>query len=302
MVDSGPRDVGQVLSDAASLLRRRIRPYFAVALPFSAVELALREAGSTLLSVVVGAGVKGFEGPGLDAAAVAPRAAAAVGCWLAWLLVGQLLGCALVRMTWDALQGGEPAPRAGLSALARKAPVVLATSCAWLAILVVGSASPLIVPAVLAALEWWFAAGVAAALAVLASIVVGVVLLLRFAMWLPVVVLEERAGLGALRGSARVMASRGEPFVEGAKFRFSVLFLVYFAAGSSLQLLFVAPRYAFGAPAGGVFGGVPPLASLPFAALVPLAFVEVALNALVVPFASIMSTVFYWDARARDDA
>lgn len=296
-----PRDVGEVLSDAASLLRRRLRPFFVVALPFSAVELALREAGSSLLGDVVAAVAEGYQGGAIDLAGAAPRGVAALLCWLAWLFVGQLLACALVRMAWDALSGGEPAPRAGVAALAQKAPRVMATSALWLVVLVVGSASPLVVPLALALLDVWWAAGVAAALAVPACLVVAVVLLLRFAMWLQAVVLEDRAGFGALAASARVMASRGEPFFERAKLRFSILFLVYFAAASSLQLLFVAPRYAFGAPAGGLFGGVPPLASLPLPAIVPLAFVEVALNALVVPFASVMATVFYWDARGRED-
>lgn len=293
-----PRSIGEVLSDAAALLRGRLRPFFAVALPFSAAEMALREGGHGFFSSSLRAILQGAETGDVDLGGIAPALAAGTSLYLAWLVVSQLLSTAVVRMTADALDGGAPAPRAGLAAIARRGPAVVLTLLIWLLVLGAAVAAPFAAVVGAAIAELWPVVIIAGVIAVPLAAVAAVLLLLRFAVWLPVVVLEGAAGVTALGRSGRVMASAGEPLVEGPKFRLSVLLLVYFAVAFTLQSLFVLPRLVLGVADGGVLGGVPPLVSLPLPLMVPLGFFEVLTNAVVVPFASIMLTLFYRDALA----
>jgi hypothetical protein len=294
-----PRSIGEVLSDAAALLRRNLRAFVLVTLPFCAAELAAREAGMTLLGATLKeVAVAGTNGDFDPAVLFGSRTLVGAACLLASLVTAQILGAGLVGLAARAFVGERAPPPRSMFA---RGPAVLVTLLAWLVGMAAGTTAAYLAPAAAALAELWIIAIVAGLLAIAVSVVAVVVLGLRWALWPQAVVLEGRAGPRALARSTALMASRGEPFFEGAKFRLSVLYLVYFGVASTLQSLFMIPRVAVALAAGTLMEGPPPLSTLPLVMLVPLAFLEVVTNSLVIPYASVMTTVFYYDARVRGE-
>jgi hypothetical protein len=303
-----PRSTGEILSDALALLRRHFKAFYLLALPFCAVDLVLREAAqSALASLRSRAGDAGA----LDLEATGQmlqRLGAGLGLFVGSALVIQLLVAGLVAMAGEAWRGRSPARGVATGAmLGRGAMLIATTALFWLAIvlLIVLVAVPLGVAAALLLPQAGGPAsvlgGIGIGIVALGAFLVGLIALsLRWGIFTQAVVLEGRIGTGAFSRSTGLMAGRGLPLLEGAKFRLSLLFLITFGLSLSLQSLFAIPRLGVAFATGWTFlDGTPPLASMPVWFIVPFGLLEVATNALLVPFGSVLLTLFYFDLRVR---
>lgn len=283
-----------------AVLRRNFKVLYLLALPFCAGELILREAGQSALQQLGGL----FRDPSqIDVEALiqsAPTAAAGIGFMLGSAILYQLLVVGLVGLAAGVWRGERPLAGDAFSTMASRGASLIGTGFLFLFVLF----ALLAVPSALVVVGGMLAGPIAAvALALLAvpSIVVGfIVLSLRWGLSTQAVVLEGRFGTGAFSRSTALMAGRGLPFFDGPKFRLSLLFLVTFAISATLQSLFAIPRLVLAAATGWSFvDGVPPLASLPLWFIVPFGLLEVATNALVMPFSSVLFTLFWFDLRVR---
>lgn len=295
-----PRDVGELLTEALALLRRELGAVVLMALPYCVLELFLREGAAALL-----AALRGLLGPGgsipEERLSEAPSLAAGYfGLLLASVVVSQLLGASAVLVGSSALLGQRlSAVELLLGGLRRIVPVGV-TLAVWLCAL---TAVVFVVPGLLAAGAVWLVpealvAVLAVALWGLVALVGLVFLGLRWALWLPVVMLEGLSGPKALARSRALMASRGGGFSQGPKFRLSVLLLVYLASASGLQSLFAMPMLIQGFTQSPPFSDLS-LGSMSVGWIVPLAALQVATNAVILPFNGVMTTLFYFDVRVR---
>lgn len=301
-----PRSIGELLSDAAALLRQRLAPIVVMALPFCVVELLCREGAQALFARALF-----LMGPNGDMAPeqlpeIGGMMAGYSGLLFASFAVTQLLGGSAVLASSGALFGQRLTPAQLILGGLKKAAAVLVTLLLWSAALF---ALAIVLPGVVLGL---LVAG-AVALSPPAAVVVGiigmllwlawmvlviVVLALRWALWLQAVVLEGLSGPRALARSTELMAARGGGFAQSPKFRLSILLLVYMAVASTLQSLFAMPMLIQGVTQQPMFSDVS-LWSMPLGWMIPLAALQVATNAILMPFSGVLSTLFYFDLRVR---
>jgi hypothetical protein len=301
-----PRSTGEVISDAVAVLRRSFSVIFAVAVPFCAADLLLREVAQSFLlgltSRVQDPANADFE----NLAAAIPDLAAAVGFLCASFCVQQLVSGVVTAVGEQAFLGQPASAKAALRRVATRGGPLIVTSLVFM-VAMMGSFSLIVaVPT---------AIGVAAAiatgilplmlLAFVPAVVVGLavllILTLRWSLYAPIVITEGRWGLAALKRSAALTASRGLPFAETPRFRLSVLFLIALAISSVLQSLFVVPRLVVAVLTGWSFsdGAFPGLAQLPLWFAVPFGLIEVVTNAAVIPLSGLLLALFMFDLRVR---
>lgn len=294
-----PRGVGELLSDAAALLKRILRPVLVMALPFCVVELVFREGAHALLARVRGTlGSDGIPSLGELASALVP-----LGGYFALVfasfLATQLLGAGAILASSGALFGQRLTPVELLVGGLKKAAPVMYTLLLWVLAIELASALPgaLLVGLIVVAPSTPVAL-VGAALWGAWMLLVVIFLGLRWALWPQALVLEGLSGPRALARSTELMAARGGGFAQSPKFRLSVLMLVYLAVASALQSLFAMPTIIKGLTQTPPFSDLS-LWSFPIAWIVPLAAVQVATNAIIMPFNGVVTTLFYFDLRVR---
>ena len=301
-----PRSTGEVISDAVAVLRRSFSVIFAVAVPFCAADLLLREVGQSfmlgLTSLLQDPDNATFE----NLAAAIPNIAAAVGFLSASFCVQQLVSGVVTAVGEQAFLGQPASAKAALLRVAARGGPLIVTSLVFM-LAMTGSFSLLVaVPT---------AIGVAAAIAtgilplmllafvpaVVLGLAVLLILTLRWSLYAPIVITEGRWGLAALKRSSALTASRGLPFAETPRFRLSVLFLIALAISSVLQSLFVVPRLVVAVLTGWSFsdGAFPGLAQLPLWFAVPFGLIEVVTNAAVIPLSGLLLALFMFDLRVR---
>jgi hypothetical protein len=292
-----PRSIGELVSDAVALLRRRLAVLVAVSLPFCAAELLMREGSAFAqerLRATLGKDVS-LEG----AVAALPLFGATLGLFLASLLVSQLLEAAVIRAAERDFWGRAPRIADAFAAVADRGAALVLTTLLFFAILAVVPLLPAPLLAVAALLQSPIAIGISAVAWGIFAVCAFIVLYLRFALYPQLVVLEGLAGPSALRRSRALMAGRGLPFLERPTVRLGLLLLVAFAVLIGLQSLFTVPRYLVGLTQGADGGGLPALASMPLWFIVPFGLLEVGLSAVIFPFAFVVTTLFYFDLRVR---
>lgn len=295
-----PRGVGELLSDAFALLRRHARRIALVALPFCALELVLRDALFALFPAV-SRGLA-FDATLDEATAVLARlTTAGMTLGFALAVLSWLLTIAATTMTAGALFGQRLEPMAVLRGTLRYLGRVVLTALLWFTTLgLVGVLLPtaLVVGMVFITLDP-IAIALAGLVAIVWFVVVMIVVGLRWALWPQVMALEGRSAVQALRRSSALMGPPGVRLTQNPKFRLSLLLLVYFAAQSAVQQLFMLPTMVQGFAQVPPFSGDTSLWSLPLYFGVPLALLQVASNSLLLPLSGVLSTLFYFDLRVR---
>lgn len=299
-----PRSAGEILSDALAVLRRHFKALVLLALPFCAVDLILREGGQSALQSLRAVLMQDPDLINVDGVLeLAATAAGGLGLIIGSAVVLQLLFAGLVALAGNAWHGQELLAGVALDAMARRGAALIFTALLFMVVVTAILFVPVGLVAVLAAVGGPLAAIVAGILAAGVVVVAFIFFTLRWGLYTQAVVLEGRFGPGAFARSAELMAGRGVPLFEGAKFRLSILLLIAFALSGTLQSLFAIPRLAVAAATGWSFvDGMPPLASMPLWFIIPFGLLEVVTNALVMPFSSVLLTLFYFDLRVRYEA
>lgn len=301
MDDRQPRSTGELLSDALSLFRRHFKLLYSLALPFCAVDLIMREAGQSALQAMRGELEQDPASIDTDAIiGLLVSGAGGFGLIFAAIVLVQVLAAGLVTLASQAWHQRPPALSDALNAVVSRAAALVGTTLFFF-VAIFGLLGVLAVLVGVAAVSGSVVLIIIAALIALAGAVLGLIMLtLRWGVYTQTVVLENRFGSGAFSRSTELMAARGVPFFETAKLRLSLLFLITFAIGGTLQSLFAVPRMVVAVVSGwNIADGMPPLASMPIWFIVPFGMMEVLTNALVVPFSSVLMTLFYFDLRVR---
>jgi len=301
-----PRSTGEVISDAVSVLRRSFSVIFAVAVPFCAADLLLREVAQSfmlgLTALLQDPDNANFE----NLAAAIPNLAAAVGFLSASFCVQQLVSGVVTAVGEQAFLGQPASAKAALRrVLARGGPLIVTSLVFMVAML--GAFSIIVAVPTAIGVVAAIATGIPPLmlLAFIPAVIVGLavllILTLRWSLYTPIVITEGRWGFGALRRSSALTASRGLPFAETPRFRLSVLFLIALAISSVLQSLFVVPRLVVAVLTGWSFsdGAFPGLAQLPLWFAVPFGLIEVVTNAAVIPLSGLLVALFMFDLRVR---
>ncbi len=296
-MERGPRSTGEILSDAVSLLRRHFRAYYVIALPFCTVDLLLREGGNAVMDTArrsLGAGELD------DVLSVLASLSGALGLILGAFLVGTLLSVALIHLTATIWGGAAPEPARALHVMVRRGPALVVTALLFMIALMAATLVPALVMVALGAIAGTLGVVLGGVASVAWTLVIMLVLSLRWLLYPQTVVVEERFAGGALSRSAQLMLARGLPFFERPKVRLSLLLLVTFALSATLSSLFAGPRLIWGLTSGWELqNGLPPLLGMPLWSAVPLALTEVALQAVLAPLGAVLATLFYFDLRVR---
>jgi hypothetical protein len=300
-----PRSTGEIISDALQGLRQSFAVIFSLAVPFCAVDLFLREAGGSFLLQVTSkidplhADLAALEG------GLVPFMAA-LGFFMASFFAQSLLNGAVIAIGDDLCWRKAPSAKAALVRLVERGAPLLLTSLLFLVLLLLACWAVMAVPMLVCfgiavatdAVAFVF---VGAAVGALLALSVLIVLTLRWSLYAPAVMVEDRSFFGALGRSSSLTAGRGLPFFETPKFRLSVLLLVGLALSGVLQSLFFAPRLALAVATGWSFsnGAMPGLAQMPLWFMVPFGLLEIVTNATVIPFSGLLLALFSFDLRAR---
>jgi hypothetical protein len=291
--------MGELMSDAIALLRRHFGAFYVLTLPFCAVDLLAREGGQSAFS---GMRTVVTDPTKLDATMVlrlVSQGALGMSLLLLSLVVLTLLAAGITRHTASAYEGRVLVAKDALSSMAQRGAPLVVTGVLFLTVML----AIVLGVGVLGALG--FIGGTTLGTMTLVSaggivLVLTVVLGIRWVGYTPPVVLEGLWGPAALKRAAALVAGRGVPFFQGAKFRLSVLYILVLLLSFTLQSLFVLPRLAMAWAHGATIAdGMPPLASLPVWLMVPLGLAEVLTNALFMGFSTILTTLFYFDLRVR---
>ena len=300
-----PRSTGEVISDAVAGLRKRFGVVFAIAVPFCAVDLFLRETGSTFLTQTTAK----IDPLHVDVTALPqalPTFFAALGFFLASFFAQTLLSGAVAAVADDLCWRRVPSVKGALRVLADRGAPLLITgvlfSIAVSVVISVAATAPMVAAGIIGvALDAPALVVVGGVVGLIVALVVLIVLTLRWSLFIPCVVVENRSLFGALSRSAELTAARGLPFFETPKFRLSVLLLVGLALSGVLQSLFVAPRLILAVATGWTFTNyaLPGLAEMPVWFMVPFALLEVITNATVIPFTGLLTALFAFDLRVR---
>ena len=303
-----PRSTGEIISDAVGLLRRHFGVVFAIAVPFCAVDLLVREVGTSLI-LGINTALSNPENANLEVlASLLPNFMGGMGFLAASFCVQMLLNGSITAVADDVFAGREASARSAIGRIAERGAPLIATSLLFMFLLMAAVSLVFGIPA---------AVGVAAAVALDAPVVaiigmflglplafaVMVVMSLRWSLYAPAVVCEGRSLWGALKRSSMLTAPRGLPFFETPRFRLSILFMVTLAISSVLQSLFLGPRLVMAVVTGWSFtdGGLPGLAQLPLWFGVPFGLLEVVTNAAVIPLSGVLLALFMFDLRLRYD-
>lgn len=297
-----PRSVGELLSDAFTLLRRHARVIALLALPFCALELVLRDAMFSLFSSVTG-GLTPDSPVGEATGALGRLFVAVLGLGFALAVLSWLLALAASTMTAGTLFGQRLEPSAVLKGSLRYTGRVVLTALLWF--LTVGLAGVVLPSAVVLGLVFMTLDPLAILLVSVLGLVWFVVVLiavgLRWALWPQVLALEGLSAVQALRRSSALMGPPGVRLAQNPKFRLSLLLLVYFMVQTAVQQLFLLPTMLQGFAQTPPFSGDTSLWSLPLYFGVPLALLQVASNSLLLPLNGVLSTLFYFDLRVRHE-
>lgn len=293
-----PRSVGELISDAIAQVRSLLRPLAFAALPFCVVELLFREGANVVNDRIRGLVVEPDQIPSV-LVELATHTGASVSLLVGSILAAQLIASIATLASARARFGQRVSPATLIRSALRRAPAVFGTQLLWGGLFVAALVLPpalLGIPLTLLFDVWGL--GIALILGALSSLLLAIVLGLRWALWLQVLVLEGRAGFRALSRSAELMRHRGGGYERNPKLRLSVLYIVYFMIASSLQSLFAMPILIQG------FTQSPPFSSmslwnLPIALVVPIAAFQVVTNAVVMPLSGVLGTLFYYDLRVR---
>ncbi|MFN7135443.1 MAG: hypothetical protein ACK4N5_25440 [Myxococcales bacterium] len=213
--------------------------------------------------------------------------------------------------TREALQRPSVRPAPLLRHGLRRTPAILFSfvlTSVWMLLLTLLAAVP-------GALLLWLGAGqpdrlVAMALLVtgggftiLGVLVVGLGVMLRYGLTTEIVVLEGAGPLTALHRSAELMAGTpGPDFLHNSGLRASFVYAALLCISLSAGTLFSLPTFAASAYYGGDgwFGRMDEVA-LPQAVSLATGLVELAGQAVLLPFGLLAVGVFYFDLRARRD-
>ncbi len=301
MDDRQPRSTGELLSDALSLFRRHFKLLYSLALPFCAVEMILREAGQSAVQGMRSAMEADPTNLDVDSAvAILAAGAGGMGLMFAGAVLMQVLGAGFVTLTSQAWHQRATALGDAINAVLSRGAALVGTTLLFFAVIfgLLGALTALVVVAAVSGSIAFII--IASLIALVGSVLALIFLTLRWGVYTQAVVLENRFGPGAFVRSTELMAGRGVPFFETAKLRLSLLFLITFAIGGTLQSLFAVPRMIVAFATGwDVADGMPPLASMPLWFIVPFGLMEVLTNSLLVPFSSVLMTLFYFDLRVR---
>lgn len=301
-----PRTTGEVISDAVSVLRRSFPVIFSLAVPFCAVDLLLREVSQSFL-VGLGPLLLKPEGPTrADVVGALPDLGIVIGFLAAAFATQQLLMGAVTVVGEQAFAGRPASAREALQRLARRGGPLILTSVTFMVVLFGAVMLSFAVPAA-AAVAMSVAGGVVwpafvgLGLGLLGSLVVLLMLTLRWSLYGPAVVCEGRVLFGALSRSSVMTAPRGLPFADTPRFRLSVMLLIALGISSVLQSLFVVPRLVVAFVTGWSFsnGSLPGLSHLPLWFAVPFGLIEVVTNAAVIPLSGLLLALFAFDLRVR---
>jgi len=299
MIERVPRSTGEILSDGIGLLRARFRTFYLLALPFCAAELMLREGGSTVMQTA-----RASMSDGAIDADVLLRVAASlsvgVGLIMVAFIVQVALSAGVVQLASDAWNNAPPTFASGLRTMTSRAAWLALTTLLFSFAFLIWMI-PSLFAVVGAVVLFGLAAQIISMVLMLVWTLLGfVVLTLRWGLFTQTVVLEDKAGPSALGRSRELLAGRGMPFFQSARWRLSVLLLVSLAVSGTIQSTFGVPRIIYALTSGwDLTQGLPPLLSMPLYFVVPLALIEVALNAIVVAFGPVLLTLFFYDLRVR---
>jgi hypothetical protein len=301
MSERVPRTTGEILSDGIGLLRSRFKTLYLLALPFCAVDIVLREGGSTVMAqartVLAGNPADVSTDALLRALATL---SGGMGLLMGSFVVLTALSAGVIQvasMTW---RNEEATISDGLRAVTSRAGWLALTTILWALAFGLWMIPGFVLMFLMIALLG-IVGQVLAVLVVLGWMALGlIVLTLRWGLYPQVVVIEDKAGLGAFGRSRDLLAGRGMPFLESPKWRLSLVFIILFAVTGTVQGMFAGPRAIYALTSGWEFvNGLPPLSAMPIYFAVPLALVEVALNSIVVTFGPTLLTLFYYDLRVR---
>jgi hypothetical protein len=300
-----PRSTGEIISDAVYGLRRSFAVIFTLAVPFCAIDLFLREAGgSFLLQVTAKIDPLHADLSALDG--TLPAVAAGIGFLLASFFTQSLLNGAVLAVGDDLCWRRPVSVKAALARLAERGAPLILTSMLFLLVITVASTVVMAVPmglsfAIAVAADFIPLIVIGTVVAILLMLAAVIVLTLRWSLYAPAVVVEDRSMFAALSRSSALTAARGLPFFETPKFRLSVLLLVGLALSGVLQSLFFAPRLVLAAVTGWSFanGAMPGLAQMPIWFMVPFGLLEIVTNAAVIPFSGLLLSFFAFDLRVR---
>jgi hypothetical protein len=300
-----PRTTGEVITDAVDALRRSFGVVFALGVPFCAVDLVLREFGQSVLGQMTAKLGAANGDPAMVLAEMLPLLAA-LGAGFASFIVQTLLSAAVVAVGESVAAGQQPSVSSALRKLVDRGAAVVFTALLFMLLAFgvpfVVAVVPLVISTFVAmAVDQPALVVVGGGVGFLLSLVVFIVLTLRWSLYSVVAVTEPRSFFAALRRSSELTAPRGLPFAETPRFRLSVLFLVGLALAGVLQSLFVGPRIAIAFATGWSLadGAMPGLASLPVWFMVPFGLAEVVTNAAVLPFSALLLYFFTLDLRVR---
>lgn len=301
-----PRTTGEVISDAVSVLRRHFGVVFSLAVPFCAVDVLLREVSQSFMAGLGPMLLKPEGATPDDLLAALPDFGVVVGFLAAAFATQQVLMGAVTVVGEQAFVGRPASAREALVRMASQGGPLILTSLLFM-LLVSGATTLALVAPTFAAGAIALSTGMAPLLFVglglglLGSLVVMLVLTLRWSLYAPTVVCEGRSLFSALARSSALTAPRGLPFIDTPRFRLSVMLLIALGISSVLQSLFVVPRLVVAFVTGWSFsnGGLPGLTHLPLWFAVPFGLIEVVTNAAVIPLSGLLLALFTFDLRVR---
>ena len=289
-----PLALGEIIDRAVALTVRHFRALFVAMLVLEAPALALARVQAAGFSDLLAS----LRTPAA-AAETLRRLSVTFAALLVVLLALQLVATAIcAALVAPSLQG---APTPAISR-GRRAAAVARAAAAHVLLL---AAAPVVgaAPGVLLALAGpSFGVRVAgAAGAVLGSLALFLVALLRLLLAPAAAAVEAPPGLSALARSARLMGPRpGTPVLERPGVRASVLLLATFVLALTVNGLAGLPRaVAARVAGGGVMGLVP--GTLPVGLEIGLGLFEAVASAALQPFSLVAVAVFYFDRRARTE-
>ncbi len=290
-----PLGVGGMIDRAVALTLRHFRSLFVAMLLIQAPAFLLLR----LTSARTGDLLPLLAEPQALAARVGGLAGPLMGVMAALVLLQFLATAAAAAIVAPSLAGGLPAP----------APSRLARAWSIAAGATLQLAALTLAPALGALPGLWLAARagsatsavVGLAAAAVGALVLFLVALLRTLLAPAAAAVEGGGGLSALRRSSRLMAPRpGQPLLERAGVRASLLLLTTFVLALAVNGLaslprLLAARAAGGGPAALLPGALPPALEL------GLAVFETCASAALQPFSLTAVAVFYFERRARTE-
>ena len=301
-----PRTTGEVISDAVSVLRRHFPVVFSLAVPFCAVDVLLREVSQSFMAGLGPVLLKTGGASPEELLAALPDIGIVAGFLAAAFATQQVLMGAVTVVGEQAFAGRPASAREALARMAVRGGPLILTSLLFMLVLAGTTGLALLVPTLLTgvvAVQTGFVPliFVGLGLGLLGSLVVLLVLTLRWSLYAPAVVCEGRSLFSAMARSSALTAPRGLPFFDTPRFRLSVLLLIALGISSVLQSLFVVPRLVVAFVTGWSFsnGGLPGLSHLPLWFGVPFGLIEVVTNAAVIPLSGLLLALFAFDLRVR---